>query len=209
MFYLDHVVLAVRDLEAAAVYLRDRFGLGTVEGGDHPEWGTGNLIVPLGNQFIEVAGITDMERAKTNPVGQIFLQKTEDGDKFLAPVLGLRNMTEATEKLGLVWAPGERKTRHGVLGFRSAGIERSLVEGEGWPYFFDYDDDVARLGHGDPQHHHEILGIEKVVVAQDEDKLKTYLSEPVTGLEITDGPPSVVYVQIRTSDGPITLPGRL
>jgi Glyoxalase-like domain len=40
MFELDHVVIAAADLEAAAVVLEERYGLNSVEGGPHPDWGT-------------------------------------------------------------------------------------------------------------------------------------------------------------------------
>ena len=39
MLELDHVVIAAADLEAAAVVLEERYGLHSVEGSRHPEWG--------------------------------------------------------------------------------------------------------------------------------------------------------------------------
>jgi hypothetical protein len=43
---LDHVLLAVRDLQAAGSILEDRYGLASIEGGRHPDWGTANRIWP-------------------------------------------------------------------------------------------------------------------------------------------------------------------
>lgn len=209
LFFLDHVVLAVRDLNTASKYLMDRFGLDTVEGGDHPEWGTGNLIVPLGDHFIEVAGITDEKRALENPVGQIFLDRTADGDKFLTPVLGARDLAVASERLGLEWVAGERKTETGTLGFRSAGIGMAMEMGEGWPYFFDYDDRVARLGIGMPNHSKQVTGILNVTVAQNADRLRGFLGEEIRELTVTQGDPAVHSVTIATEDGEITLPGKM
>ncbi len=48
MYSIDHVVLAVSDLDEAAERLRRDHGLASVPGGVHPGWGTGNRIVPLG-----------------------------------------------------------------------------------------------------------------------------------------------------------------
>ena len=45
---LDHVLIAVTDLEAAAREFEARHGLSSVEGGRHRDWGTANRIVPLG-----------------------------------------------------------------------------------------------------------------------------------------------------------------
>jgi glyoxalase-like protein len=38
MLELDHVVIAAADLEAAAVVLKERYGLHSVVGGRHPDW---------------------------------------------------------------------------------------------------------------------------------------------------------------------------
>lgn len=210
MLFLDHVVLAVRNLDVASKYLRDRFYLGTVEGGVHPEWGTGNVIVPLGDHFIEVVGITDLERAQSNPVGRVFLQKTKNGDKFLAPVLGSEDPDALSQRTGLSWASGERKTDRGILGFRSAGIERSMLEGEGWPYFFDYDDRVARLGYGDPKHGFTVRGgIKRIQVSQDAEKLSAFLGETIPELSVANGEPDVLSVTISTERGDLVLPGHM
>jgi hypothetical protein len=48
---LDHVLIGVTDLAAAARELEARCGLVSVEGGSHPHWGTANRIVPLGNEL--------------------------------------------------------------------------------------------------------------------------------------------------------------
>jgi len=49
---LDHVLIAVTDLESAAEAFDERFGLASVEGGRHPAWGTANRIVPLGSKSL-------------------------------------------------------------------------------------------------------------------------------------------------------------
>ena len=44
---LDHLVLAVPDLEAAAAEIRERWGCVVHPGGRHPRWGSWNAVVPL------------------------------------------------------------------------------------------------------------------------------------------------------------------
>jgi Glyoxalase-like domain len=64
MLELDHVVIAAADLEAAAVVLEERYGLRSVEGDPHPDWGAANRIVPLGGAYLElVASSTVAENA--------------------------------------------------------------------------------------------------------------------------------------------------
>src|SRR5207253_9345067 len=51
---LDHVLIAVDDLAAAARELEARHGLASIRGGRHPGWGTANRIVPLGQTYLEL-----------------------------------------------------------------------------------------------------------------------------------------------------------
>lgn len=132
---LDHVALAVRDLDAADRLLRERFGLGSVAGGAHPLWGTANRIVPLGRHFIEVVGVVDAARAAANPVGRMIADQTRGGDRFIGVCLNTSDQAGTAAKLGIGWVEGSRDTAAGRLTFRSAGLERSLAEGASWPYF--------------------------------------------------------------------------
>ncbi len=51
---LDHVVIAVRDLDAATRTYRDLLGLGTSWAGAHPGLGTRNTLYRLGNTYLEL-----------------------------------------------------------------------------------------------------------------------------------------------------------
>jgi hypothetical protein len=59
--WVDHIVYAVDDLEAAAERLRREFGFASVVGGRHPGWGTANRIVPLGREYVELVAVVDPE----------------------------------------------------------------------------------------------------------------------------------------------------
>jgi hypothetical protein len=53
MLYIDHVIIAVEDLERAANEARAALGWGTLPGGRHPG-GTSNTAIPLGGeQYLE------------------------------------------------------------------------------------------------------------------------------------------------------------
>jgi hypothetical protein len=54
MAVIDHVVYAVRDLDAAASRFSSEFGLESYAGGSHPVLGTANRIVPLGESYLEL-----------------------------------------------------------------------------------------------------------------------------------------------------------
>ena len=66
---LDHVLFAVPDLDEAAAQLKRRYGLGSVEGGRHPGWGTANRIVPLARTYIELIAVVDDAEAAEAPFG--------------------------------------------------------------------------------------------------------------------------------------------
>jgi hypothetical protein len=56
---LDHVLIAVDDLEAAAKEVEERLGLASVAGGRHHGLGTANRIVPLGETYLELVAVVD------------------------------------------------------------------------------------------------------------------------------------------------------
>jgi hypothetical protein len=56
---LDHLVVAVRDPDAAAAELERTVGLTCTGGGRHPLWGTYNRLTWLGDTYVELIGIFD------------------------------------------------------------------------------------------------------------------------------------------------------
>ena len=66
---LDHVLIAVSDLEAAAREVEQRHGLVSVEGGRHQGLGTTNAIVPLGDTYLELVAVVDEAEAAQSGFG--------------------------------------------------------------------------------------------------------------------------------------------
>lgn len=62
---LDHVLLAVADLDRAAEALGTNPGLTALPGGRHPGVGTANRIVPFGLDYLELIAIVDEAEAAT------------------------------------------------------------------------------------------------------------------------------------------------
>ena len=60
---LDHVLIAVADVAAAARELEARHGLTSIKGGRHPGYGTANRIVPLGDSYLELVTVADESEA--------------------------------------------------------------------------------------------------------------------------------------------------
>ena len=66
---IDHVIVVVHDLDAAARRFDEQHGLASVAGGRHAGHGTGNRIVPLGSSYIELMAVVDPDEAAFSPLG--------------------------------------------------------------------------------------------------------------------------------------------
>jgi hypothetical protein len=66
---LVQAIVLVDDLEAARRDL-ERSGLIVLEGGRHPGRGTANLIVPFGQQYLELLAVVDESEARSSPQGR-------------------------------------------------------------------------------------------------------------------------------------------
>src|SRR5262245_5147130 len=84
MLRVDHVVLAVADLDAAGERLRER-GLVTTPGGVHPRWGTANRIASLGaSRYVELLGVVDPDVAATSALGRAIATRARHGNRWFA-----------------------------------------------------------------------------------------------------------------------------
>ncbi|WP_219413317.1 VOC family protein [Pseudonocardia nigra] len=114
MAELDHLVLAVPDLDAALPGLAARLGAPAVPGGAHPGWGTRNALVGLGpGAYLEIIGpdpAQDVERrafgvdAVPGPTLVAWAVRPGVGETFEALVAG------AGAAVGPVRAMSRRRT---------------------------------------------------------------------------------------------------
>ena len=198
---IDHISYATADLEATARAFRAQFGLDAVEGGSHPEWGTANLIVPLGANFIEVVGVTDPERAATNPVGEAVAARAATGARPLGLCLRAEDLDVEAARLGLDLLPGERRYADGrVLRWRQMGIAEAIQD-PGLPYFFAYDDQELRLGAVPPRHDVEPVGIVGARIAGDPERLAAWTGEVPLPVEFLPGDDGLQDIDVALADG--------
>ena len=76
---IDHLVIAVPDLDAAATELRDSLGLAALGGGTHPALGTANRLVWLGDSYLELVWIVDPAVAAGSWLGGPVLGRLDRG----------------------------------------------------------------------------------------------------------------------------------
>src|SRR5687767_14418801 len=117
----------VRDLDEGARRIRFELGLDSYEGGRHPELGTHNRIVPVGDgQYVELMAVADETVASGNPVGK----RVIDWDEGLhAWCLATDDIDDVVRRLDLATVPMSRLRPDGTeLRWRLAGAERSMLD---------------------------------------------------------------------------------
>ena len=210
MYAIDHVVLAVADLEEAGERLHRRHGLASVPGGVHPRWGTANRIVPLGRDYVELIAVVDPAVGGDTSLGRALLALTADGhDLWFAVCLSDTEIESTAARLGLPVEPGERTRPDGSqLRWRGAGIEDT--DRDAWlPFFIAWDVPAAlHPGRSAIEHDAAVRGIARVEVSGDGERLRAWLGPAgdVVPIEVVDGEPGVRAVTIATDGGdPIRL----
>ncbi len=84
---IDHLVIAVRDPDAAAAAIERDLGIGFTGGGRHDAWGTFNRLAFLGDTYIELIGVFDRALVASptgSAVGRATLALLDAGREGLA-----------------------------------------------------------------------------------------------------------------------------
>jgi len=79
---IDHVVIAVPDLDAAAAELTEALGIAFTGGGRHEALGTFNRIAFLGDAFLELLGVSNATEAVNWSVGAAGVGALQGGGGF-------------------------------------------------------------------------------------------------------------------------------
>ena len=92
---IDHLVIAVPDVDAGAAELEASLGLRATGGGRHPGQGTVNRLIWFGDSYLELIGVEDPVLAASSWIGQptvAVLDRSADG--------GFATWAVATDDLG-------------------------------------------------------------------------------------------------------------
>jgi hypothetical protein len=206
--WLDHVIYAVDDLDAAGSSLFDREGLASVPGGRHEGWGTANRIVPLGDTYLELIAVVDVDEAESSEFGRGVRRALTEEQPLVGWVVATDDIGAVAKRLDLDVEEKSRETADGsTLRWRVAGIEGAMKTGA-LPFFVQWDvPDGERPGAAEVRHEADIQGIAWVEVCTDDrDAVGEWLGDdhdlPV---RITEGDPALAAVAIATGGGEILL----
>ncbi len=186
-FRIDHAVLAVRDLDASARRLREEHGLWFAPGGQHPQWGTANMIAPLGDDYLELLGVVDEEVGTGTVLGRTLLELSADGDRWFSMCLGDDDIEATARRLGLAVQSGSRTRPDGTeVRWRGAGIEERGPDL--WLPFFISWDVPAALHPGAAPAEHRIAAerISGAEVGGDAERLRDWLGGSDAPIRVVD-----------------------
>src|SRR5262245_57733018 len=202
VYAIDHVVIVVSDLDAAAELLYERHGLASVAGGRHAGQGTGNRIVPLGESYLELMAVVDGDEAAGSPLGSWVERRLGAfGDAPAALCLRTDDIDALARRTGHPSLPMRRIRPDGAtLDWHLVAIEAAMTES--LPFFIQWHVDPAdhpsrmSVAHrGDPS------GIESVDFGGDEQRLASWLGSYELPLRLVEDRPGPVRVAIAVADG--------
>jgi catechol 2,3-dioxygenase-like lactoylglutathione lyase family enzyme len=203
---IDHVVMAVRDLDDAAARLTERTGLATVAGGRHERWGTENRIVPLGDDYLELLAVVDPEVGATTPLGRALMSACQDGDAWFSICVAVPDIEATGARLALTVEAGSRMRPDGVeVRWRGAGIDDPARPS--WLPFFIAWDVAPELHPARAMAAHAVtpLGIVGVEVGGSPGAMRDWLDGAKLPIHVWEdgGAPGVRNVAVGLADGRI------
>lgn len=206
MVELDHVIVAVRDLGAAAARFERDYGLVSLEGGRHRGLGTGNRIVPLGRSYVELMAVVDEDEAQGSTLADWVSATCADGDRLGALCLRTDDVASVAQRLGTPpLAMGRVRPDGSELRWELAGLEQTLAD-PSLPFFIQWHVPVDELPGATPaQHPSGASGIVWVEMGGDAQKLSERVGESLPQLRAAGGGDGVRRVGIATPDGELVL----
>ena len=200
---LDHVLIPLADLSGAVSEFEGRYGLVSVEGGRHADWGTANRIVPLGDSYLELIAVVDPAEASQSALGR-WIANARAG-RPLGWAVRTDDLDAVAGRLGLNVGSGSRLTATGdLLSWRSAGIERAMAE-PGLPFFIELAAGSRLPGRVDVEHPAAATGIKELIVAGEPERLSSWLDSRRLPLILADEGSGVIGVVLSTRSGEIVV----
>lgn len=188
---IDHVLLAVTDLDVSARDLEERYGVASYVGGQHP-WGTANRIAPLGDAYLELVAVVDAEKAAASPFGRWVASAAPGRPMGWAVRTPALDATAARN--GLMIASGGRTTPNGSeLRWRMAGIDQAAAEAS-LPFFIEWSSGTELPGRVPIVHPGGAVRLARVVLQGDAERLAAWLGDHRMPIVIRSGHAAVAQV---------------
>jgi Glyoxalase-like domain len=198
---VDHVLLATRDLGAARQALSDRFSLQGVEGGRHPDWGTANWIVPVGDAYLELVAVVDERVAERSAFGRWVARANAPVVEPIGWAVRTSSLDAVATRLGLTVHDGSRATPTGErLTWRLAGIERAATEPI-IPFFIEWGEGMRHPSRVLGAKSNDSVAIIRLGLTGDAERLYAWLQDEGGPIAVDAGRPGLREVVLSTPAG--------
>jgi hypothetical protein len=200
---LDHVLIAVADLATAARTIEARQGLASIEGGLHPDWGTANRIVPLGDAYLELVAVVDAAAAARSPFGRWVAGAHPVLARPLGWAVRTPHLDDVARRLELTVSAGSRATPSGrLVRWRLAGVEQASAE-PSLPFFIEWEHGTPLPGRTPVAHRVGAVQIAKLRLDGDVDRLDTWLGSHRLPVAMRPGAPAITSIVLSGAGGEI------
>ncbi len=198
-------MVVVADLGDAVRRYELEDGLVAYAGGRHDGFGTANAIVPLGDDYIELIAVTDVDEAARNPMGQYLMNRlAADGEGVVAVCLRATDAVDVASRTGSSpVAMSRRLPDGGELRWELLGMDGAVLHG--LPFFITWtlnDDHPARRP---VEHPSGARGIAWVELGGDPERVLAWVGSDEPQLHLVGGEPGVRRFALRTATGEITM----
>jgi Glyoxalase-like domain len=202
---LDHVLIAVQDLDEGARVFEDRYGLASVDGGQHRAWGTANRIVPLGTSFLELVAVVDEAAAADSVFGRWVAEAASSAGRPFGWAVRTNDLDPIADRLDLPIHSGSRLRPTGdVLSWRNAGIDESVANSS-LPFFIEWGSGVRLPGMTEVVHRAAPTRVKELRLIGDPERVADWLGDHALPISVRSGPPAVSSVVLSTTTGEITI----
>jgi hypothetical protein len=204
---VDHVIVIVHDLDAAASRYYEQHGLASVAGGRHPGHGTANRIVPLGSSYIELMAVVDRDEAASSLLGSWVERRLEAvGEAPVALCLRTDDIEAEARRTGRTPLRMSRTRPDGVeLEWQIVALDAAIAEG--LPFFLQWGvNDMDHPGRAVVEHRCAAVGIDWVELGGDQDRLASWLGQHELPLRHVEGAPGPHRIAVAiANDEPIVI----
>ncbi len=201
MTRIDHVLLATTSLPHGEQQLLRAYGLHCQPGGSHLLWGTANLIVPIGSQYLELIAVENPGLASTSLLGRAVIAGAHR-DR-LTPIglcLLADDLEEVARRLGQRAEPGARALADGSeVRWTTVGVEQAFGAAR-LPFFISWQDPTRHPAAATPEPGASNGEIAEVEVGGSEEVLLSHLGSAIPGVRAVGGPPGIRSITLRLAD---------
>lgn len=168
--------------------------------------GTGNRIVPLGGDYIELLAVVDEDEASAHPFGRWLSSQVAEGDRLVAWCLSSTDIDSVGRRLDLPSDAWGRTTPDGTeLKWRLVGNAEAFAEPP-LPFFIGWDVPAElHPARGAAAHRVPASGIAWVEVSGDADRFRQWTGDASLPVRFCSGEAGIRAVGIATDTGEIVL----